>query len=276
MGNICIIGPRASGKTTYLAGLSYYSEYGGSHSKYTVSPIGDESRELKEKAEDTILNGLSFDPTNLQVQTVDDLTYYSFSIEVKSALFQPRSVIQLNVRDYPGEIFENILYASESDSIHEEFINECLMPDVVGCLLLFTEWESSKDDFYSKLIKRFLELMDEHGRIHNYRLAVVMSKCERGEIWPGRMDPETDLFGVYLKKTLKTLKKDIPKQNLRFFALSTFGVLGDHDPRPNRDDALGSGGRASTLREPSRWKPYNLIEPLCWLNKGGQRRDGQK
>ncbi len=39
-----------------------------------------------------------------------------------------------------------------------------------------------------------------------------MSKCERGEIWPGRVDPETDLFGVYLKKTLKTLKKDIPKK----------------------------------------------------------------
>ena len=272
MGNICIIGPRASGKTTYLAGLCYYSEYGGSHSKYTVSPRGTESRELKEKAENTILNGLSFDPTNLEVQTVDDLACYSFTIEVKSGLFQPRSVIELNVRDYPGEIFENILYASESDSIHEEFINECLMPDVVGCLLLFTEWESSKDDFYSKLIKRFLELMDEHGRIHNYRLAVVMSKCERGEIWPGRMDPETDLFGVYLKKTLKTLKKDIPKKNLRFFALSTFGVLGPYDPRPNRDDALGSGGRASTLREPSRWKPYNLIEPLCWLNKVRRRK----
>ncbi len=53
-------------------------------------------------------------------------------------------------------------------------------------------------------------------------------------------------------------------------------MLGPYDPRPNRDDALGSGGRASTLREPSRWKPYNLIEPLCWLNKEGQRRDGQK
>ena len=267
MGNICIIGPRASGKTTYLAGLCYYSEYGGSRSKYIVSPLNDESWELKYQAEETLLKGLSFDATGNYVHTVDDLNYYSFKIEVKRGLFQPRSVqIILNVRDYPGEVFENILYASKTDSIHEEFINECLMPDVVGCLLLFTEWESSKDDFYSKLIRRFLELMDEHGRIHNYRLAVVMSKCERGEIWPGRMDPETDLFGVYLKKTLNTLKEGIPKQNLRFFALSTFGVLGDHDPRPNRDDALGSGGRASTLRKSACWKPYNLIEPLCWLN----------
>lgn len=276
MGNICIIGPKSSGKTTYLAGLSYYSEYGDSDSKYIVAPLNDESRELKQQAKDTILKGLSFDATGTYVQSVDDLNYYSFKIEVKRGLFQPRSVIILNVRDYPGEVFENILYASQADSIHEEFINECLMPDVDGCLLLFTEWENSKDDFYSQLMSRFVEIMDGHGRLHNYRLAVVMSKCERGEIWPGRIDPETDLFRVYLKKTFKTLKKDIPKQNLRFFALSTFGVLGRYDPRPNRDDALGSGGRASTLREPDGWKPYNLIEPLCWLNKKEQKKERPK
>ncbi|ABG52430.1 conserved hypothetical protein [Trichodesmium erythraeum IMS101] len=273
MGNICIIGPKNSGKTTYLAGLSYYSDYGGSCSKYIVSPLNDESRELKQQAEDTILTGLSFDATGTYVQSVNDLNYYSFKIEVKRGLFKPKNIIILNVRDYPGEIFENILYASQTDSIHEEFINECLMPDVDGCLLLFTEWENSKDDFYSKLMSRFVEIMDEHGRLYNYRLAVVMSKCERGEIWPGRIDPETDLFRVYLKKTFKTLKKDIPKRNLRFFALSTFGVLGRYDPRPNRVDAVGSGGRASTLRksEGKSWKPYNLIEPLCWLNKEGPK-----
>jgi hypothetical protein len=275
MGNICIIGPRASGKTTYLAGLSYYSQYTGPHDKYTVLPLNDESRELKYQAEDTLLKGLSFDGTGNYVHTVDDLNYYSFKIEVKKGLFQPRSVIILNVRDYPGEVFENILYASAAVSVHEDFINECFMSDVDGCLLFFTEWESSKDDFYSQLMSRFLEIMDEHGRLHNYRLAVVMSKCERGEIWPGRIDPETDLFRVYLKKTLNTLKKGIPKQNLRFFALSTFGVLGHYDPRPNRDDARGSRGLASTLRAPIHWRPYNLIEPLCWLNREGQKRRGK-
>jgi hypothetical protein len=221
------------------------------------------------------LKGLSFDGTGNYVHTVDDLNYYSFKIEVKKGLFQPRSVIILNVRDYPGEVFENILYASAAVSVHEDFINECFMSDVDGCLLFFTEWESSKDDFYSQLMSRFLEIMDEHGRLHNYRLAVVMSKCERGEIWPGRIDPETDLFRVYLKKTLNTLKKGIPKQNLRFFALSTFGVLGHYDPRPNRDDARGSRGLASTLRAPIHWRPYNLIEPLCWLNREGQKRRGK-
>ncbi|MEB3827019.1 hypothetical protein [Phormidium sp. CCY1219] len=268
MGNICIIGPRAAGKTTYLAGLTYFSEYRGDRTHYSIQPLNDDARNLATTAKETILQGLPVDPTRLgdRIHTVEDLPYYSFQITVKGKLFQPKTTIQLNLRDYPGEVFEKILHASEEDSIHAEFINECLMNDVSGCLLLFTEWESSTDDFYSDLMSRFFTMMDERSRLSNYRLAIVMSKCERGEIWPGRLDPENDLFGVYLKNTLKTIKQSIPKQNVRFYAMSTFGVLGRYDPRPNRTDALGSDGRASTLRDPPRWKPYNLIEPLCWLN----------
>jgi hypothetical protein len=269
MGNICIIGPRASGKTTYLAGLSYFNEYAGSRSSYKVQPLNDDACQLVEMAENTILQGSSIAPTRLgdRIHTVDDLPYYSFQIEIRKGLFKPPNVLQLNVRDYPGEVFEKILQANNEDAIYAEFIDECLMADVEGCLLLFTEWESSKDAFYSKLLNRFIAMMDEHDRLKNYRLAVAMSKCERGEIWPGRLDPETDLFGVYLKKTLKTLKGKLPPQNLRFFAMSTFGVLGRCDPRPNRIDDYGSGGRASVLRDSPRWKPYNLIEPLDWLHR---------
>ncbi|MFO8038938.1 hypothetical protein E1H12_15310 [Geitlerinema sp. P-1104] len=271
MGNICIIGPRASGKTTYLAGLSHFSDLkkdNNAKTIYEVIPVNEDSKELKLNAENIIQEGLSVEPTRLGdgIDTVDDLPYYSFVIEVKRKFWQPKASIQLNVRDYPGEVFEKIIDANEEDSIHEEFIDECLMPDVTGGLLLFTEWESSSDRFYSQLMARFLEMIDERGRLQNYRLAVAMSKCERGEIWPGRLDPEIDLFGVYLKKTLKTLKNGLPPQNLRFFAMSTFGVLGKYNPRPNRVDAFASDGRASILRDPPIWKPYNLIEPLCWLN----------
>jgi hypothetical protein len=95
-----------------------------------------------------------------------------------------------------------------------------------------------------------------------------MSKCERGEIWPGRIDPETDLFSVHLPQTLHTLKERILPKNLRLYAMSTFGVLGRNNPRPNRIDLLGKEGTASVLREAARWRPYNLIEPLYWLSKG--------
>ncbi|MDT9183583.1 hypothetical protein [Limnospira sp. PMC 289.06] len=269
MGNICVIGPRASGKTTYLAGLSQFPEYQGSRSQYSIEPLNDETYRLAEDAEQTICKGLAVEPTVLgdRIRSVDDLPDYSFKIEVKPGFLKPKIDIQLTVRDYPGEVFDKILQPSP-DPILEEFIDECFRADVDGCLLLFTEWESSRDSFYSRLIKQFVKIMDEHDRLDNYRLAVAMSKCERGEIWPGRLDPETDLFGIYLKKTLTTLKKNIPPQNLRFFGMSTFGVLGRSDPRPNRADAGGTDGRVSILREQNRWQPYNLVEPLCWLSTG--------
>lgn len=116
------------------------------------------------------------------------------------------------------------------------------MFDVDGCLLLFIEWENSKDDFYSKFMSCFVEIMDEYGCFYNYCLVVVMSKCEWGEIWLGCIDFEIDLFCVYLKKIFKIFKKDIFKWNLRFFVLLIFGVLGCYDLWLNCVDVVGSGG----------------------------------
>lgn len=82
MGNICVIGPRASGKTTYLAALAYWENHQIQRNKgkgFHVQPLNDESRNLAEKAEDIILQGLSVEPTVIgdAIQTVDDLDYYS-------------------------------------------------------------------------------------------------------------------------------------------------------------------------------------------------------
>ncbi|MDJ0742156.1 MAG: hypothetical protein QNJ32_02215 [Xenococcaceae cyanobacterium MO_167.B27] len=273
MGNICVIGPRASGKTTYLAALAYWENHQIQKKKgksFHVQPLNDESRNLAEKAEDIILQGLSVEPTVIgdAIQTVDDLDYYSFKIEAKQGLLNLRQTIQLNARDYPGEVFEKIAEPNLSDSIHEEFVNECLMKDVVGCLILLTGWEPGTDRFYKRVMNRFIELMDNRDRLKDLRLAVAMSKCERGELWPGRIDPENDLFGVHLPKTKATLREKIPPKNLRFYAISTFGVLRRTDPRPNRIDDQGKSGRASVIRDGNRWRPYNEIEPLYWLSRG--------
>jgi hypothetical protein len=118
-------------------------------------------------------------------------------------------------------------------------------------------------------MNRFIDLMDVNDRLKDLKLAIAMSKCERGELWPGRIEPEIDLFGVHLPNTQLTLKERIPPKNLRFYALSTFGVLGRTDPRPNRVDEQGKEGKASVLREASHWHPYNMIDPLYWLSKKG-------
>jgi hypothetical protein len=269
MGNICVIGPRGSGKTTYLAALAYKNRTMGKSNFFKIIPLNDDSRKLAEKAENIICYGESLEPTVIgqEIQTVDDLPYYSFNLEIKKHWLANQESFQLNVRDYPGEVFEKIADPTISDNIYEEFINECLMKDVGGCLILLTAWDKADDSFYSQVMSRFIKLMDSHGRTNDLRLAVAMSKCERGELWPGRLDPETDLFGLHLPRTRAILRDNIAPQNIRFYAISTFGVLRRTDPRPNRTNEQGKSGKASVLREAPRWQPYNMIEPLYWLGK---------
>ncbi|MEG3955906.1 TRAFAC clade GTPase domain-containing protein [Microcoleus sp. herbarium2] len=271
MGNICIIGPRDSGKTTYLAALAYKMRASKNSKKFNIQPLGDDSKDIAEKAENIICQGASFEPNKIGGMTkgVDDLPLYSFNIEIQNSWFTKPDSFQLNVRDYPGEIFEKIADSNQSDPICEEFIEECLRKDVIGCLILLTAWDRAADALYNKVMNRFIDLMDNRDRTKDFRLAVAMSKSERGELWSGRLDPETDLFRLHLPNTTDTLRNSrILSQNLvRFYAISTFGVLDKNDPRPNRIDERGKYGKASVLRHTKSWKPYNLIEPLHWLSQ---------
>jgi len=267
-GNIVVIGPTAAGKTTYLAALSYFKEHKQGKKLFTVNPQNPATRILAEKAENILKQAADLDRTVIgqEIESVDDLPFYSFGITAKPYWYSSTETFQLTARDYPGEVFEAIASPSARKPIHEDFINECFT-DVIGCLIMLTGWEPGTDNFYNRIMKQFLKLMDERGRSQNLKLAIVMSKCERGEIWPGRLDPEIDLFGVHLRETTKTLREKVIPKNLRFFALSTFGVLGKDNPRPNREDRMKGEEPASVIREPDSWQPYNLIEPLYWLSK---------
>lgn len=266
-GNICIVGTRASGKTTYLAALVYHEEHSKGRKKFKVIPQNPESRNLADKAQNILLKGGDFEPTVMQFKSIDELPFYSFGIEVKNRWNYASQSFQLTARDYPGEYFEGIANPSRYDRIQQDFIDECFT-DVMGCLIFLTGWEPGTDNFYNRIMRQFITLMDAHGRSQDLKLAVVMSKCERGEIWTGRLDPENDLFGIHLKETQKTLRRGVIQQNLRFFALSTFGVVNKRtDPRPNREDRIQKDEPASVLRYPEKWEPYNLIEPLYWLSQ---------
>ncbi|MCA2701116.1 MAG: hypothetical protein IM500_11975 [Microcystis sp. M179S2] len=267
-GNIVVIGPTAAGKTTYLAALSYFKEHKQGKKIFTVNPQNPATRILAEKAENILKQAADLERTVIGqgIESVNNLPSYSFGITAKPYWYSSTETFQLTARDYPGEVFEAIASPSARKPIHEDFINECFT-NVIGCLIMLTGWEPGTDNFYNRIMKQFLKLMDERGRSQDLKLAIVMSKCERGEIWPGRLDPEIDLFAVHLRETTKTLRAKVIPQNLRFFALSTFGVLGRDNPRPNREDRMKGEEPASVIREPNSWQPYNLIEPLYWLSK---------
>lgn len=269
--NIYVFGPRSSGKTSFLAALAYWPERRNllnKKSAFNIYGLSDDAKEISDKAENLIQEGASVEPTQIgeKITSVDDLPYFQFKIEIRRLLGKNQNIF-LAVRDYPGEIFDN-LDSEISEPLHEEFIKESLMPDVRGCLVLLPGWDTESDKLYSQVMKKFTQLMDSHDRIANMRIAVAMSKCERGELWPGRLEPEVDIFSLHLPKTTRILRNRLPTHNLRFFALSTFGVLHRNDPRPNRVDELGFHGRRSTLRKSNNWKPYGMISPLYWLSTG--------
>lgn len=269
MGNIRVIGPRASGKTTYLAALAYWPDGRGKSNKnsyFKIQPIGDDTKNLVNKAENIICQGAALEPTGSQ-GGIDQMPIYSFMIEVNLRL-RPKKTINLSVRDYPGEIFEDLL---ESTDVHQPFIDECFMADVEGCLILLSDWQKGQDRFYRRVFEQFINLMEIQGRSDNLRLAIVMSKCERGELWPGRIEPDIDIFDQHFPETKQLLKSKVSAQNLEFFALSTFGVLKRNDPRPNRmnDD---NNIKKAALRKTESWQPYGMIAPIYWLSTGKKMR----
>jgi hypothetical protein len=273
MGNICIIGPQQSGKTTYLASLAYLPELqirATGKSIFKITALGEDGKKLSDSAENILTEGLRFEPTIIgsHIRTIDDMPFYSFKLEARPNKFQKMKEIYLNVRDYPGEVFHQILNPDMENTIFKEFIEECFAKDVTGCLILFTGLEKRADQFYRSVMTRFLELMDVNERNNSLRLAITISKCERGEIWPGRIDPETDLFGVHLPRTRYLLRERVNPKYLRFYATSAFGVLHRNNPRPNRQLIGDLNKEASILRESESWRPYNLIEPLYWLSQG--------
>jgi hypothetical protein len=268
-GNISVIGPRMSGKTTYLAALAYHKTYLASHQKglkYTITAQNPEARQLQKEAEEVLLAGSHFRANKVEEKSVFEYPFYAFSIEYQSHRFASPQKIELTTRDYPGEVFEKLEKSTSLGSKHEEFVNDCFKAKI-GCVVLLTGWELGQDNKYRNMLRNFTAIMDRSNVTDKYKLAVVMSKCERGEIWSGRLEPERDLFHLHLPKTKEFLTEKISSQNLKFFALSTFGIMSKNNPRPNREDRLVEGEPASVLRDPSNWQPFNLIEPLLWISE---------
>ena len=265
---IRIIGSRKAGKTTYLSALlrlpdELKREFPG----LEIIPTSTESVNLIEAAKNIIERGDKLTGTSL-----DEDPTYNFQINLPSTA---GISLELVVKDYPGELFE-WMGQPQRRAVVQPYLDDWFTAQ--GWLIMLTDWEIEKDNrLYAPAVTRLLEEFFERSRIHkelrNLRIAVVMTKCERGELWPCRLDAEEDLFRVRLPKTYSILKK-MPSNQCKFFACSAFGVMsdrpGDRDPRPNRyipDDGSSAEFNAC-LRDASAWKPYGLIAPIYWLSTG--------
>jgi Double-GTPase 1 len=268
---IRIIGPRNSGKTTYLSALlrlpdQFKKQFQG----LRITAHTEEGENLISLSKNIIEMGAKLSATD-----IGNEPEYHFSITVPSSKNGASIPLELLAKDFAGEIFESA--ASSISSIDlEPYFDDWFSSE--GLMIMMTDWQAEKDErVYAPAITRILSEWSDRSKVNSalksMRIAVVMTKCERGEIWPCRIDPEEDLFRVRLPETYTLLKK-IPTSNRHFFACSAFGVMsdvpGEKDPRPNR--YIPSDGSSAEfnayLRDKDAWKPYGLISPIYWLTTG--------
>jgi hypothetical protein len=270
---IQIIGSRRSGKTTYLASLLRCpKELQRQFPQLSITPITDKAEDLIETAKNIIERGAKLAGGSLD----NPPPVYSFQISIPAIKGNTSVTLELNAKDYPGELFDALAEPHRWTTV-KPYLEDLWAAQ--GWMVMLTDWQLERDSrVYEPALKKLLEeLIDQAGvkpELRNLRLAVVMTKCERGELWPCRLDPEEDLFKVRLPNTYKLLTRSLPPRRLRFFACSSFGILsdrpGERDPRPNRyipDDGSSAEFNAY-LRDPGAWKPYGLISPIYWLSTG--------
>lgn len=272
MADIIVIGPRKAGKTTYLAALSYrFQSVRDQTLGIEVEAIGNHAESLKDDAQNILYQGARLDRTF--PKNLEDIPNYKFNINIPGNLLrqaQPRQ-IEINVKDYAGEIFDDL----DEDPVPER-LEEYLksFADTTRWLLLLNDWEPflnererPTDEHCEKVVTVLLNKADKNA----LRLAVVMSKCERGELWPGRQEPERDIFAVRLPKTRAALKKFFKANpnHLEFFACSAFGVIAPSQPLPNRRNVIRNDYSMAVIKDRDDvWQPYGLITPLVWLKTG--------
>lgn len=296
---IYIIGPRASGKSTFLGALLSISDHSKNpnHKRVNVNAISDDSDKLR----GDIIDGWSvkkpLEPTNMGSSRNAD---YEFSIKITTQLSSDVN-IRLNTKDYGGEFFQDVLLESSLLKSHYilPYLKECLMEATAWVVLLpdfclkdqtnqKQEVVKNVDSFYRSVFRKLLSELPEktslfsqddrkkiQQNLRKLRIAIVMSKCERGELWTRRKEPERDLFKVHLKETWEFLRstQQFSRNKLDFFALSSFGVLSPKDPRPNRINLgyqLQDGAMIDNLDE---WRPYGLVNPLYWVSKQKRWKD---
>lgn len=279
---IVLLGPANVGKTTYIATLLHWQD-APQNEYFQVTDTDDNATTLKEQAQNLLCQGQSLQRT--MVRSVFDTRKYGLCLKVYP---QPRQKVQLEVRceDYSGEVFEAMQYADPDQELNrhqpknESFMDEIFRPEISGCMIFLDAWLDDRplaplahkiagwDAFYLRCLQGFYTQANLRQRVSNLRLVVALSKCERGEAWPARLDPEFDIFRRRFPQTYSFLINKWPRHNLLFHALSTFGVLDPiTDPRPNRKTAPGLSDtlRQSDFRD---WKPYGVISPLYWLSTG--------
>jgi hypothetical protein len=260
-GEIRVIGPRNSGKTTFLSALADWHDQGFRKPLKAVQPINEDTFALKKSAEYILRQGLRLEPTTLG---------WGDPIDNPLCWLLKRNVcFSLSCKDFAGEFVHALKTFSNPDRL-DSFIDDCafssgllVMIDAEDSLQLDKEYSQA----FSTLQRELKSRIRRGGWKVKYRIAVVFSKADQPIIWRHRqkMTQFVDTHFPCTQSVFKEWAKD-GSCAVSYFTCSAFGMMGE-PPQPNVIDDFSSGN-CGYLADPAVWQPFGLTSAIYWLSTG--------
>jgi len=277
-GDIRIIGPRASGKTTYMAALVHWPNRNPIKSPIqAINPTdGGDTQRLKDMARDILENSQALPPNPLEEVILYNLTIDlkpNFMLNPIAAILRKNFRMVVSATDYPGELF-TLLRDNPRDENVQLYLNEC---QYATGLMIMIDGTSTNDRFYSDALtalKTELTLRFQQNNIdtRRYRIALVFSKAEQALVWNFYKQNQITMFTNQKYQqttfTLQQWKREWGCSVACFFS-SAFGTIGNPETANFRStNRPGVNGTFGVIDRPNFWKPFGLIAPIYWLYTG--------
>ena len=267
-----IIGPRRSGKTTYLSALAYWPNAKPDSPIEKVIPGDDDTAKLIAMAKDILENNAMLMATYL-ASNPSEIPTYNLSIQMKPT-WQGGQAIDIICKDFAGELFEKLSQGKTSQI--EEYLEECA--SALGLLILLDGTFFTEDQKYAQglaTLKQQLKwrLEKKNQNLSQYRIALAFTKAEQSKMRIHRQDIPR-FMRLKFNKTYQLLEnwgKEWPCP-VKYFFCSAFGMkpgASPDSPLANVQVTSREGGVTSgVIDNPTVWRPLGLMAPIYWLHTG--------
>ncbi|MDJ0579206.1 hypothetical protein [Crocosphaera sp.] len=290
-GDIILIGPICSGKTTFLAALSALNmAKNKSPILKEINPQDDYSEKLSRRWTDIVMKGGKLAGTNIY-EDISELPHYDFSLRFEVPIITLFSILskqinlQFDFKEFSGSL---PLFPRDSnlaeillDSYYQKLYYQCVsdLTDFTQIFILFDALSSNRDKQYAEQItflenslNKKLQENNQNKNQSNYRIAIGFYKFEQSNVYLylDNLNNFVELKFYHLQTAMNQWKT---KWNcsVEYFACSGFGIIEEGELRkPNckNDPNPRGGAKWGTLRNPEEWQPFGLVAPIYWLLTG--------
>ncbi|MEW6498115.1 MAG: hypothetical protein AB1589_37285 [Cyanobacteriota bacterium] len=276
--DIRIVGPRSSGKTTFMAALARWPNAKPDSPIQSVDPFDDETGRLIAMAQDILENGMAMAP-NRHAEDANELPLYTVLVQLKPAfltnpmlrLSRGNIRFQVSCREYSGELIKDLRGSGTSEIALSNYLDDCA--DASGLLLLL-DGTAKEDRLYAQAFAKLQaelnwRLTGNNRDLRSYRIAVVFSKAEQAKVWIHRYNVQK-FVNLNFRQTQETLQKWSRDWGcpVNYFLCSAFGMKGK-PPTPNvHVETRDREGTFGVIDKPQVWRPFGLVAPIYWLHTG--------